>query len=265
MAGFGRFVSHGSCSHFLNARSSLTSSCQFISTKTKKNLERDLFPNKPRKPLTPFFKYMKIMRPSIVNEFPEYKSTKIVKEISARWALEDPEYKFKLNKEYDTEYKEYMMKVIEYEKSITPEQREQHFIFQDGKLLGKPKRPPSAFILYMLNMIKTNNSITKNKEYIKQLSIQWKAMNEQDKKHVIKNDLMTHPHENYLLNIDKCKNAAALIDYLPSNNNKILSDPDAIMNNVKVHISKSEKQNEKLEFNVKTLKHLTKNWDTVKK
>lgn len=195
MAGFGRFVSHGSCSHFLNARSSLTSSCQFISTKTKKNLERDLFPNKPRKPLTPFFKYMKIMRPSIVNEFPEYKSTKIVKEISARWALEDPEYKFKLNKEYDTEYKEYMMKVIEYEKSITPEQREQYMMIKkmnnkkkenkDGKLLGKPKRPPSAFILYMLNMIKTNNSITKNKEYIKQLSIQWKAMNEQDKKQFI--------------------------------------------------------------------------------
>ncbi|XP_035738719.1 upstream-binding factor 1-like protein 1 [Vespa mandarinia] len=192
MAGFGRFVSHGSCSHFLNARSSLTSSCQFISTKTKKSLERDLFPDKPKRPLTPFFKYMKIMRPSIVNEFPEYKSAKIVKEISARWALEDPEYKFKLNKEYDTEYKEYMMKVIEYEKSITPEQREQYMLikkmsdkkkeYKDVKLFAKPKKPPSAFILYMVSMMKTKNSTIKNKEYVKQLSIQWKAMNEQDKK-----------------------------------------------------------------------------------
>lgn len=71
---------------------------------------------------------MKAMRPSIVNEFPKYKSTEIVKEISARWAVEDPEYKFKLNKEYDTEYKEYMVKVIEYEKALTPEQREKYMM-----------------------------------------------------------------------------------------------------------------------------------------
>lgn len=96
--------------------------------KARKNLESQFFPNKPKRPLTPFFKYMKAIRPSIVNEFPKYKSTEIVKEISARWAVEDPEYKFKLNKEYDTEYKEYMVKVIEYEKTLTPEQREKYMM-----------------------------------------------------------------------------------------------------------------------------------------
>lgn len=139
---------------------------------------------------------MKIMRPSIVNKFPGYKSSDIVKELSARWALEDPEYKFKLNKEYDTEYKEYMVKLIEFEKTITPEQRENYMNIknniikkkeckEDVTLLGKPKRPPSAFILYMLNQLKVQKSIIKNKEYLKQLSIQWNAMNERDKQQFI--------------------------------------------------------------------------------
>lgn len=84
------------------------------------------------------------------------------------------------------------------------------------------------------------------------------------KSNVIKNDLKTHAHENYLLKIDKSKNAA-LVHYLPNNSNKTLSDPNTFMNNVKVHISKSEEQNEKLQFHTKILKNLTKNWDTVKK
>ncbi|KAF7388182.1 hypothetical protein HZH66_010949 [Vespula vulgaris] len=363
MAGFGRLVSPGFYNHFLNARCLLTGSYQFVSTKVIKQLENEFFPNKPKKPLTPFFKYMKIMRPSIVNKFPGYKSSDIVKELSARWALEDPEYKFKLNKEYDTEYKEYMVKLIEFEKTITPEQRENYMNMrkninkrkeskEDVTLLGKPKRPPSAFILYMLNQMKVQKPVIKTKEYLKQLSIQWNTMNERDKqqfidqagklmdqynkekvewkqnkikeshkkvfnnnivgwgteipdssidiatykyfigqnsiiykyllKHsqlhhnlysistymvksnVIKNDLMTHAHENYLLQIDKSKNVA-LVHYLQSNTNKTLSDPNTFMNNVKVHISKSEEQNEKLQFHTKILKNLTKNWDTVKK
>lgn len=81
---------------------------------------------------------------------------------------------------------------------------------------------------------------------------------------VIKKDSMTHTHEKYLLKTKKYKDAA-LEDHLLNNNNKILSDPDTIMNNVKEHISKSEEENEKIEFNMKTLKNLTKNWNTVKK
>ncbi|KAL2718792.1 hypothetical protein V1478_011211 [Vespula squamosa] len=391
MAGFGRLVSSSSYNHFLNARCLLTCSYQFISSKSKKRLENNLFPNKPKRPLTPFFKYMKVMRPSIVNEFPEYKSIQIVKVLSERWASEDPEYKFKLNQEYDTEYKEYMMKIIEYEKTITPEQRENYMIIKntikkkehksDVTLLGKPKRPPSAFILYMLSQMKVQKPAIKNKEYLKQLSIEWNAMNEQDKQqfidqarklmdqynkekvewnqnmikesykdnsceqsfeeitcptqsqkkvinttliplevfnnnivgwgtkipnssidtstyeyfigqnsliykylltrsqlhhnlysistymvksNVIKNDLITHAHENYLLKIDKCKNAT-LVNYLPRNSKKTLSDPNTLINNVKVHISKSEEQNEKLEFYMKILENLTKNWDTTYK
>lgn len=84
------------------------------------------------------------------------------------------------------------------------------------------------------------------------------------KPNVIKKVLMTHTHEKYLLKTKNYKNVA-LEDHLLSNNKKILSDPDTIMNNVKEHISKSEEENEKLEFNMKTLKNLTKNWNTVKK
>lgn len=37
------------------------------------------------------------------------------------------------------------------------------FIFQNAKLHGKPKRPPSAFILYMLSMMKTQKPTINNK------------------------------------------------------------------------------------------------------
>ncbi|XP_015174282.1 PREDICTED: transcription factor A, mitochondrial [Polistes dominula] len=195
MAGFGRLVSPGSCTNLLNSRCLSMNSYQFISSKTKKFVEDSLFPNKPKRPLTPFFRYMKEIRPRVVSEYPGHKSNEIVKLISQRWASEDPGYKFKLNKEYDIEYKEYMNKIVEYEKTITPEQRE-HYIMtkknlnkkkdkQATQLPGKPKKPPSAFILYMLHVKSTQQSTVNNREFLKMLSIQWKTLNEQDKKQFV--------------------------------------------------------------------------------
>ncbi|KAI4502825.1 hypothetical protein M0802_001869 [Mischocyttarus mexicanus] len=159
MAGFGRLVSPGSCTNFFNSRCLSVNSYQFLSSKTKKFVENSLFPNKPKRPLTPFFRYMKEIRPRITSEYPGHKSSDIVKLISQRWATEDPGYKFKLNKEYDIEYKEYMNKIVEYEKTITPEQRE-HYIMTKRNINKKKDKP----------------------EFLKMLSIQWKNLNEQDKK-----------------------------------------------------------------------------------
>lgn len=79
----------------------------------------------------------------------------------------------------------------------------------------------------------------------------------------ITNDLTKHANKKNLLKIDKCENAD-LVDYLPINNNKILSDPNIIMNNMKIHL-KSEERNEKFKFDMKKLNNFIKNWDTVKK
>lgn len=164
--------------------------------KSKKSIEENIFPNKPKKPLTPFFKYLKIMRPYTINEFPQIKVTEVVKKISEKWATEDPDYKLKLHQEYDMEYKEYMKKVMEFEKSITPEQRQKFLALedklkieidkvkrkQDLQQLGKPKKGPSAFLLYANERMKERKSDTSTKEFIRNISSQWRDLSEEDKK-----------------------------------------------------------------------------------
>ncbi|KAK2586896.1 hypothetical protein KPH14_009833 [Odynerus spinipes] len=196
MAGCGRlFVPVGSI-NLLNTRCWFINSCQHISMRTKKSIEENLLPKKPKKPLTPFFKYLQIMRPDIITEFPQYKTTEIVKKISEKWVTEDPGYKLKLHQEYDTEYKEYMKKILEYEKSITPEQRAELLVIEEKiraeaekaarkrnlESLGKPKKPPSAFLLFIKEMIKTKENDCSIQDFIKGLSSQWKTMSEEDRK-----------------------------------------------------------------------------------
>lgn len=162
----------------------------------KKELEEVMLKDKPKKPLTPYFKYLQIMRPNIIAKFPNYTTTEVVKAIAQQWANETADYKQELHKKYNLEYKEYMNKLIEYEKTLTIEDKSKLLALKHKaeaeeeklkhkkylKSLGKPSKPPSAFLLYVRQMMKSRDSDTPCKVYVQSISSQWKNMTEVDKK-----------------------------------------------------------------------------------
>lgn len=165
----------------------------------KKELEEVIGKNKPKKPLTPFFKYLQIMRPNIIAKFPHYNTTEVVKLISQQWAEETAEYKQELHKKYNVEHKEYINKLIEYEKTLTSEDKSKLLALKykvearEEKLkhkkylksLGKPSKPATAFLLYVKQMMKTKENDTPCKVYMQYISSQWKNMTEVDKKQFV--------------------------------------------------------------------------------
>lgn len=48
-------------------------------------------PQKPKKPLTPYFRFMKQIRPELTKEIPKAKLTDFVKECALRWEKVDPQ------------------------------------------------------------------------------------------------------------------------------------------------------------------------------
>lgn len=80
-------------------------------------------PMPPKKPSTPFFKYMQMVRSKVVEENPQMRVPDVLRLIAKQWSDYDVKDKLALQKEFDTEMLAYSKKKMQFEQSITPEQR----------------------------------------------------------------------------------------------------------------------------------------------
>lgn len=91
--------------------------------KIKRNIEKNILPPKPKKPLNPYFLYLQSVRDKLQREYPNMKRTEFIKKASQEWAKIDPTIKQQFQKQHDDEYAMYKQKLENYNNSITEEQR----------------------------------------------------------------------------------------------------------------------------------------------
>lgn len=120
-------------------------------------------PPKPKKPLTPYFRYMAQQRPKLQAANPKTSIIEIVKQISKEWEKVDASMKERLQAEYKKDQQTYIEARTKYDAKITDEQRaqlkelkqevteakERRMMRKRVKELGRPKKPASAFLQFV--------------------------------------------------------------------------------------------------------------------
>lgn len=129
-----------------------------------KTLEERLgLPPKPKKPLTPYFRYMQQMRPVILEQNPKIALPELVKLIASKWEQVDDKTKMKLQEDFKKDQVLYIEKRAQYDSKLSDEQRrdlkhlkqeisdakERRAVKKRIKELGKPKKPLSAFLRFL--------------------------------------------------------------------------------------------------------------------
>uniref|UniRef100_A0A1B6DBC7 HMG box domain-containing protein n=1 Tax=Clastoptera arizonana TaxID=38151 RepID=A0A1B6DBC7_9HEMI len=120
-------------------------------------------PPKPKKPPTAFLKFLKQIRPSIVQENPKLKAADVAKIGSKKWETIDPKLKTELEAEFKQQMKEFFSAMQKYETQLSPKQlndikeaklheaelKQRKLHKQKIKTLNRPKRPAPTFLKYM--------------------------------------------------------------------------------------------------------------------
>jgi len=152
-------------------------------------------PQRPKKPLTPYFRYLGQVRSEMQAKNPNVKSTDLIRIIAQHWdRLEDT-----TKQSYITAYKNdlvsYSSILEKYNKSLTPAQKEaQQQLKLDKQLqkdkrekkkrlreLGKPKKPASPFFMYLSNNVPAGSSVSEYRMSAKKFAESWKSMSEAEK------------------------------------------------------------------------------------
>ncbi|XP_059057890.1 transcription factor A, mitochondrial [Achroia grisella] len=161
---------------------------------TRKSAEERLGIDKPKRPLTPFFKFMTQMRPALLAKNPGITSKEAIAWTSKHWQQLDSETKAQMLKEYEKDMEDYKKIKDIYESSLTEEQkadikklreemavaREKRKLKADFKELGRPKKPMSSYFLYVQSRKETFQG--KNiKEYQLKMKEEWLKLAESEK------------------------------------------------------------------------------------
>lgn len=137
-----------------------------IDTDTNKRLMRVLstkpieeqldLPARPKRPLTPFFRFRQLFTPVIKAEKPKIKFSEISRELSKRWAEADESLKQKLTLEYDIDRVNFFQKIVNHEDNISEEKLFEIKLARQYIKKGKLKRVDRKVIIIM-NCIQFNN------------------------------------------------------------------------------------------------------------
>nr|CAD7259583.1 unnamed protein product [Timema shepardi] len=140
----------------------------------KQTLEEKLgIPVKPKKPLTPFFRFMGQIRPMVVQQHPSARVTDHTKIIAQQWKKLEPPAKQKFEEEFKKEMIHYIAVRVSYENSLTDQQKmdlqkakekkveskQQRQLKMKKKELGKPKKPITAFLMFFQEKAKLRGDI----------------------------------------------------------------------------------------------------------
>lgn len=103
----------------------IAASCQIHSSNAlSASLEEKLgLPARPKKPLTPFFRYLSENRTKLQTANPQLKPIEVVKLCAKQYATVDPSVKTKYQDEYIKDQEEYIRKRTVYDNKLTDEQK----------------------------------------------------------------------------------------------------------------------------------------------
>lgn len=146
---------------------SLSHSCPQLehnAGKRTRTLESRLgIPERPKKPLSPYFRFMSEVRPTVVAAHPTLRLQDVVKAIAVKWETVDEARKNQYVEAYKTDQIAFLKKRAAYEASLTDDQR---FGLKDLKeqiaqnkerllerkrvrALGRPKRAMSPYLCWL--------------------------------------------------------------------------------------------------------------------
>lgn len=195
LAQFNRLSNYiiGSYKSVLHGRSNLINQIQ-VCNYTRKSAEAKLGIEKPKRPLTPFFKFMTQMRPALLAKKPGISSKETTVWASKHWQELDIQTKNEMTKEYEKDLEDYKKIKAMYDSSLTDQQkediqrlkeemataREKRKMKAELKELGRPKKPMSSYFLYAQSR---NESIKGKslKEYQQQVKAGWMKLSNTEK------------------------------------------------------------------------------------
>lgn len=168
-------------------------SANFASTKSVE--EKLGYPLKPKRPLTPFFRYLLSARPNIVAQNPKIAAVDIVRQISKTWPTVDEGLKKKLTEEYLKDRAEYTKQLAVYESKLTDDQRvgikaakeeraddkEKRAHKKKLRENHKPKKPATGYIRYQLEMQPTRGDMNRH-DFIRKIATAWNELPEAKRK-----------------------------------------------------------------------------------
>ncbi|XP_044758759.1 transcription factor A, mitochondrial [Coccinella septempunctata] len=163
--------------------------------KTKDAIE---LPEKPKKPMTSFFRFVQEHKPVLLKEQPQLKLTEIVKQCAQDWKNIHPTIKERYDNEYKAEMESYAKKHLDYSMKLTDEQKEYLKLLNREKTqstkkrrlrkklkdMKKPKKPPGPFLLYLIEQ--SNIQGRKINEMMKELKGTWHLLDESVKMSYVK-------------------------------------------------------------------------------
>ncbi|CAH2092759.1 unnamed protein product [Euphydryas editha] len=161
---------------------------------TKKSAEARLGIEKPKRPLTPFFKFMTQMRPALLAKNPGISSKEAIAWSSKHWQELDNETKTQMLKEYEKDLEDYKKIKEIYESSLTEQQKEdikrvkeemavakeKRRLKAEYKEMGRPKKPMSSYFLYAQSRNDTFKS-NELKEYQERVKRDWLKLPESER------------------------------------------------------------------------------------
>lgn len=174
----------------------------------RKTLEKKLgFSLKPKKPLSPYFRFMEEVRPSVTAARPHIKPKDMYPVISTMWNSLDATAKEKYVIEYKNELLKYSDIIENYNRQLTEDQcrkieenvsaaNTRNLIKsykERARELDKPKRPISSFVKYFHEQT-DRKAGEQYKVYMKRMSLRWSRLKRNEKE---KYKLTADELENY--------------------------------------------------------------------
>ncbi|XP_001995833.2 transcription factor A, mitochondrial isoform X2 [Drosophila grimshawi] len=154
-------------------------------------------PPRPKKPLTPYFRFMREMRPKLIAKDPKISTIEVVRQLSKNWVSVDPKMKERLQSEYKIDQEIYLDQRTKYDAKLTDEQRaeikqmkqdisdakERKQLRKRVKELGRPKKPASAFLRFVASE-RTNTPQTPQqtyREWHQKATAKWTRLSDDEK------------------------------------------------------------------------------------
>jgi len=150
--------------------------------------------NAPKRPMVPYFKWMKMNRKRVVQTMPiGYSFKELSTKLGEMWASLPEEQKVPLNEQYKQEMKVYVKLVAAYKHSSNYKkfckQKEEHALMKAKskkfhKDPNKPKAPSSAYFLFLADKreeTKKNFPKLNHKELVSKLGELWNKLSEEEK------------------------------------------------------------------------------------
>ncbi|KAF2883326.1 hypothetical protein ILUMI_22828 [Ignelater luminosus] len=171
-----------------------------LKTKTREKLKNLKIPEQPKRPLTPYFRFLTEKRGLVQKQHPGWKLGEIAKQCAEDWKNLSKDVKEKYQQDYNDEAKIYEHKQEQFKLSLTKEQQEALSSAQKEKRQtkkkrimrkryresGKPKRPTGTFLFFIKD--KWTLPENKNKKLTELLSLyknEWNNISDSEKQKYI--------------------------------------------------------------------------------